>query len=222
MSKVAADNDVLYKGAWYGLLRQLVSAIPSVPAETMILGQARFVVAKRLERHARKGVANAQRALEHFSALLAELSLSEPTPQEQSFAARLENAAQNAGLALDSGESLLCAMTIERDLARLATGDKRAIHALEILAREQTEMATVAGKILCLEQLFVRLLATEDPTAIQKAVCADHHADRALAMCFGCSSPEVGPDQWIAGLSSYIEAIRADAPTMLSGTIAQE
>jgi hypothetical protein len=197
--------------------------IPAAPGETLVLGQAKFVVGKRLERQGKRGAANAQHALERLSSVLAELALVEPTNEETAFAARLENAAQKAGLALDSGESLLCSLVVHRDLKHFATGDKRAICAMETLAQTHGEMARAAGRVLCLEQLFVRLLAAAtDPGVVRRAVCDEHHVDRALTSCFSCSSPEIGPDQWTEGLSSYIESVRADAPSMLSVTVPEE
>jgi len=187
------------------------------------LGQAKFVIGKRIERQAKRGAANAPQALERFTSVLADLALVEPTEQETAFAARLENAAQQAGLALDSGESLLCSIVVHRNLHRLATGDKRAICAMETLAQTHGEVARAAGRVLCLEQLFVRLLAAAtDPGAVRRAVCGEHHVDRALTSCFSCASPEIGSDQWAEGLSSYIESVRADAPNMLSATVPEE
>lgn len=218
-STAAADNDVLYKGAWFGLLSDLLAVVPTTPAETLVLGHAKYVVTKRVERQRKKGAPNAEQALKNLAAILAELSTVEPSLEELALAAELENAAVLAGLALDGGESLLCSMLVHRELHKLVTGDKRAIAALEALAKANTQLQTIAGKVLCLEQLFVRLLASSDPASVKKAVCENAHVDRALATCFSCASPEVGPKQWRSGLDSYIEATRNDAPTMLSRTI---
>jgi hypothetical protein len=219
-STAAVDNDVLYKAAWFGLLSELLAVVPTTPAETLILGHAKYVVTKRLERQKKKGTPNAEQVLKNLSAMLAELSAAEPSIDELALAAELENAALLAGLALDGGESLLCSMLVHRNLHSLVTGDKRAIAALEAMARNNTRLTAITGKVLCIEQLFVRLLANSDPVSVKKAVCRNAHVDRALATCFSCSSPEVGPEQWRTGLDSYIEATRNDAPTVLSRTVA--
>jgi len=213
--RTAADNDILYKASWYGLVRELLSAIPSEPKETLVLGHARFVVGKRLERQGKKGLANAAKALAHLNDVLQELTQAEPSAEEQSFAARLENIAQDAGVALDPGESLLCAIVVHRGLDRLATGDKRAICALEVISRRVEEVRQIPGRVVCLEQMFLRLLGRQSPEAIRAAVCGEPHVDRALTACFACSSPTVGPEDWLAGLTSYIQALRAEAPTLL-------
>jgi hypothetical protein len=216
MSGAVADNDILYKGAWYGLLHELLGVIPCAPQHTLVLGQARFVVGKRIERQHKNGVPGAAAARARFVELLATLSQVEPSAAEQSFAADLENVAQQLGLPLDAGESLLCAVAIQRGLAHVVTGDKRAIAALETLSDERAELVAVAGRLLCLEQLFVRLLSVVDSKAIKTAVCQSAHVDQALANCFSCSSPEVPPERSIEGLASYIDALRAVAPRLLA------
>ena len=67
MSNAAVDNDVLYKGVWFGLIRELLTVVPSAPADTLVLGHAKYVVSKMIERQKKKGVANAEQALEHRS-----------------------------------------------------------------------------------------------------------------------------------------------------------
>lgn len=212
---VAIDNDVLLKGAWYGLLDELVSVIPSTPSETLVLGQAKYVVGKRLQRQLEKSVSGAEGALAGFREMLPKLSEAEPTPEEIALASDLEYSAQNEGLALDSGESLLCAITVHRALDKLATGDKRAIRALEILSARNRGLNKIAGRLVCLEQLFTRLLASHTPTVIRTAVCSYPQVDPALTNCFGCTTTAVRPADWEAGLSSYIGALRLQAPTVL-------
>jgi len=213
--RVAVDNDILYKGAWYGFLRELVTAIPAAPDDAAVLGQARFVIGKRLQKQQKQLGEAASRALEHLEAALALLKVVEPTEEEQSLAAELEYLAQVGGVALDGGESLLCAVTIRRGLDRLATGDKRAIAALGALLGKHPELTALAGKIVCLEQLVLRLLGDGDSTVIRSSICAQKHTDKALANCFSCSNPDARPRDWLDGLTSYIRSVRSTAETLL-------
>jgi hypothetical protein len=215
MVQNAADNDILFKGAWYGLLRELVAAIPSAPGDTLILGHARFVVGKRLQRQRDRGDVEAGKALDHFGDVLHELVQAEPTDAEIALAASLESSAQMDGLALDSGESLLCSMVLHRQLRKLATGDKRAIRALEILSCQREDLRALSGKVVCLEQLFLRLLAGRSPADIRAAVCGRPHVDKALTACFGCSANGIAVEDWAVGLKSYVNSLRADASTVL-------
>lgn len=215
MSEAAIDNDILYKGSWFGLLQQLFAATPGAPTQAVVLGQAKFVVAKKIERQIRKGIPNSQRALDHLVEFFSTLALTEPTTEELLIAAEVENAAAAKGLPLDAGESILCAVVATRRLGALVTGDKRAICAMELLVDTSPTLQAVAGRVVCLEQLFVALLGSRTGRDVRAAVCANAHADRALATCFACSSPEVGLDQCHAGLESYIQNLRETAPRML-------
>lgn len=215
--QVAADNDILLKGAWYGLLRQLIGAIPSTPGETLILGQAKFVVPNAINKMAkRKGIAGAAQAIAAFGEVLPDLVPVEPTDAEGLLAATLEQAAQQAGVSVDPGESLLCAIALTRSLRRVATGDKRAILGLEILEQTVRDLRRLEGRFVCLEQLLVRLLSGADPPEVRAAICARANLDRALAMCFSCGSPSPPEQsQWREGLTSYIRHVRTTAPTLL-------
>ena len=212
----AIDNDLLYKGAWYGLLQDLLAAVPTTTTDACVLGQAKFVIGKRLEKQQTKLGSAAADALAHLRDVLAELSVVEPTEEEQQLAAELEHLAQLRGLALDGGESILCSVMIKRGFDHLATGDKRAIAALGQLASERVDLQSLEGKIVCLEQLVIRLLNKGKVSELRRMICTQAHADKALAMCFSCSNPEERPQDWIAGLQSYITSVRATAPTLLT------
>lgn len=213
--QAAIDNDVLLKGAWYGVILDLVAVIPAAPADAFILGQAKFVIGNRLEKSERKGVSGAQAAKAEFQAALQVLSVIEPTAAEQAFAAGIEKQAQLSGLELDLGESLLCAVALSRQLSFLATGDKRAIRALEALLPQLPELHELAGKLLCMEQLLGRLLPDKF-TSLRNAICAVTGADKAISNCFACSSAQPRVNDCIQGLTSYVNALRREAPTLLS------
>ena len=112
----------------------------------------------------------------------------EPTEPEAILAADLELMAQTACLAWDAGESQLCAMLITRMVPALLTGDKRAISALERLVALEPRTAGAAGKIYCLEQLVTLALGKLAIDTVRVAVCRKPIVDRALAICFSCSS----------------------------------
>ncbi len=214
MVKAAVDTDILFKGASYGLLFDLISAIPSHVSDTGVLGAAPFVVRAKLRN------AKLNRGPETAIGLLEELvrcaAMLEPTTEEARFAAELEFAAQRANVNLDEGESQVCAIVIGRALSWLVTGDKRAVKALEQLLGDRGELTELAGKVLCLEQLFLRLIGMDNAAAIRDAVCGEPGVDHALAVCFSCNSPEVGPDSWSDGLQSYIANLRDAAKTVLA------
>lgn len=207
------DNDILLKGACYGILTELVSGALQATA-VGILGSARFVVTKRIERCELQG--DHDRALKVFLNFLSKATALEPADDEQKMAADLELAAQKLGVSLDSGESQLCAIHSIRLLPLLMTGDKRAIVAIERLLDSETRLGHIAGKVICLEQLFAILLTEESCYRLKQLVCAEPAVDKAISNCFNCHSDSVLEGSCREGLRSYIAALRTSAPRVLS------
>ena len=212
--KAAIDNDILFKGACYGLLSELVSTSCPNSEVPGILGSARFVVSAKIRK--RSLLRNRARALENFSDFLGRTQALEPTDSEQSMAADLELAAQRLGVSLDTGESQLCSILVNRVLSLLLTGDKRAIVAMEKLVDADTRLAPVCGRVRCLEQLVRDAVVTQGHETFRTAICSEPEIDKALAICFGCTSRSIEPLSLIEGLQSYINSLRKDASRVLS------
>jgi hypothetical protein len=212
--KAAVDNDVLYKGTCYGLLCDLIGAIPANLRDIGILGAARYVVRKKLGKTTLSG--NRESRERFLTSVVQSAEILEPTVDEGKFAAELEYVAQRKNLAMDEGESQLFAIVLFRAWDRLVTGDKRAVGAFEQVLTDLKEAARLAGKVICLEQLFLRVVASGSAAAIRDAVCAEPNVDRALSICFSCSAPVVQPESWSEGLRSYVASMRSSAPIILA------
>jgi hypothetical protein len=208
--KAAVDNDILLKGCGFGLLADLLAVLPAHLYEIGFLGSAKFVVAERLRK------ANIPDALATLEQVIQEGHCFEPTEAEAKLAAELEYQAQRSNLNVDFGESLLCAVVIERTLNWLVTGDKRGIRGLELLASCVDQKLQLAGKVLCLEQLVLRLLQTSDAARLRSAICSRPGLDRSLTLCFSCASPEVKQESWAEALVSYVQDMRNQAPSILA------
>jgi hypothetical protein len=211
--KAAIDNDVLLKGACYGLLADLVSLTCPSDEDVGVLGSARYVVPGQIAKRA----LNRDRAvaLDVFFKFLDKATALEPLDSEQDMAADLELTAQQLGVSLDAGESQLCAILVHRSLPLLLTGDKRAIAALERLLDVYTPLTPICGKVVCLEQLFAFALAKEGGDRWRHAVCAEPGVDKSLAICFSCHGESVSVESNIAGLRSYINDLRSVATRVL-------
>lgn len=209
MPTTVIDNDILHKGAGYGLLTDFLTAIPAKPHEIGILGAAKYVVAHHLRR------AKLDDAAHYFEILINDMHQLEPTKEESTFAAQLEFKAQALNLNVDSGESLLCAIVVTRMIRRLVTGDKRALYGFATLSKSFDELDTLKGKIICLEQILIRLLE-HNADQIRNAICAQPKLDRALTLCFSCSNPDIDPKNWTEGLSSYLRHIHDESPSILN------
>ena len=212
----AIDTDVLHKATVYGVMRELLAAIPNRAEQHCILTAAKYVIRNKLVKNPpNKGT---DIAINYLNKLLDELLLIEPTGEEISLAATLEYKAQLLNLEFDSGESLLSAVLFHRTLTYMLTGDKRAIAAAEIIFPEVFEIEKLKGKFMCLEQSIYWLLIKSDPAYVRSCICNEPSIDTTLSTCFSCNSPEVPIESWNEGLQSYIEDIRVRAPTMLYNT----
>lgn len=210
--KALVDNDILLKGACYGLLTELAAAIPG--EDTIgVLGASKFVITHHLRHYKLNSAAGTAEA--RLLTFLSSNEVVEPTPEEQELAASLESSAQKLSVGLDVGESQFVAILISRLLPWVATGDKRAIVALERLFDADARLAPIVGKFICLEQLVKRLV-TGDLGALRGAICSEPTVDKTLTICFRCTSSGTAPDAIIEGLESYIGALRADATRVLA------
>ena len=207
------DNDILFKGACYGTLDRL---LPGAAHDSVVgvLGSARFVVSKKIEKTSLNG--DRTKVLGLFFEFLSQAAMLEPADDEQRMAADLEFAAQQLALNLDTGESQLCAILVQRALDLLLTGDKRGIAAIETLLNVEPRLKPICGKVKCLEQLFADAIVCHGHVVLRVAVCAEPHIDKALAICFCCKSPIVEFAEVMEGLRSYINDLRQRAARVLA------
>ena len=211
--KAVTDNDVLLKGACYGLLRALIARVPG-EGPSGVLGSSQFIVPKKIAKMGLNGPV--ARALGEFASFLEESHIIEPSAEEQAMAARFEATAQRLALNLDAGESQLLAVVVSRTVSWLVTGDKRAITSIEPVIRRESDLRFVTRKIRCLEQLVRDLLLADEAEFIRASICAEPTVDTALSICLGCTGSGAIPEEILTGLASYIEDLRSKAPDVLA------
>jgi hypothetical protein len=199
----ALDNDVLTKGARYGLLTVFFEALALDVAQTGVLETALYVVSKRI----RQGAESNQRAVDEIAFVLARCQVFNPTQRELDLATELEVSARELGVALDAGESQLCAIVVIRTIALLLTGDKRAVEAMQALAQAKADLQYLHGKVRCLEQILLAVLNVRDFEWVRDAVCRAMDVDKALTYCFACHSNATRLEEVVEGLRSYVAAI---------------
>jgi hypothetical protein len=210
----ATDNDIILKAACYGLTDALWSNLGRM-RQVGVLGAARYVLTRAIDRATL--LRDKEEVRVEAFAFLDAATVLEPTKIELTLAAEMEALAQRQALALDAGESQLAAMTTERAITALETGDKRAVNAYERLLDHLEALAPLAGRVRCLEQLLLRLVTEGEVDAVARAICTEPHVDKAMSICFGCYSQEsTSKETVLAGLASYIEDARRDAPHVLA------
>lgn len=212
--KAVIDNDILYKGSCYGLLQDVAMALDAKPSECGVLGAARFVLRDKIRRA--KLSQDKKLASQVLESFLRSTLVVETSENEQMIAAELESTALRLGVSLDAGESQLCAVAIHRAVPLLATGDKRAIAALEMIIDSDTHLLALCAKIVCLEQLILRIMTRVGFGDLRAAVCREPDADKVIAICFSCRSAVSSESATREGLHSYLRDLRSVAARMLS------
>ena len=212
MPELLIDNDVLIKCACYSILDQIRG--PSGQWQNVaVLGAARFVVGKYLER--RGTIQDRTAAKRRFQDYLSTVVVLEPTIDEVNLASAIEEAAMLQGLDLDSGESQLCAIAIFRNSSLLLTGDKRAIASAERLKDSVDQLTSLAGRLVCLEQAIMGVVERIGIDTIRIRICAEAAVDKGLSICFECHALAEGRPLELTGLLSYIRDARSKAPMLL-------
>lgn len=214
MAEAAIDNDVILKGVSYGLFADLLASVPGAPYQYGILGTAKFVLRKVLQK---RPPHRAEAAKAELEAALVALEILEPTEQETVLAAQLEFEAQQHAAPMHVGECQLVAMLVIRELSHLLTGDRKAIEALASIASPVgIDPARLSARFICFEQAIRHLVIAQGAAVVKAAICAEREVDSAMRACFSCASPEVGEESWMAGLDSHIEALRAVSGSLLT------
>ncbi len=208
---VLLDNDILLKVCRYLLVADVLAALGPL-GPPAVLGSARFVLRKRIQRTAG---APKPELMAQLDAVLRSAVTVEPDEAEILLAADLQEEAQLRGLALDAGEGLLLAVLALRPAACLVTGDKRAIAAAEALVPTMSPVGGLTGKLLCLEQVMLAMMHSLGHDGLRVRICGAPDADRALANCFGCGTGIWDGDETRIGLHSYAADVLASAPTLL-------
>jgi len=205
------DNDVLLKVCAYDLVDEFLELFGSSPL--LVLAAAPYVVEGIINRTSR--ITDKARASAGLRRLIAAASIVEPDADEIQAAADLEERAHQGGWELDSGESILFSLLSNGKAELLVTGDKRAITALENVAPSLPEHSPIVGKVVGFEQLIVAMIEQNSPEAIAQKICAEPKVDKAIAICFRCSSGNFDPTSAMEGLASYVGDLRRAAPTLL-------
>ncbi|HEX8459211.1 MAG TPA: hypothetical protein VF656_18100 [Pyrinomonadaceae bacterium] len=208
------DNDILIKGACYSLLDELLSQTVSSANLLGILGASRFVVVKKIRKRVLRR--DKEAVIKSLDAFIQHITIVEPTPDEQRMAADFELAAQRTGVALDIGESQLCAVLICRAVRQLYTGDKRAIESLQKLLEVNTRLLSLSNRVKCLEQLVLQSITEDSVSLFQAAICSEPETDRALTVCFSCTSKNISLEEINYALNSYISDLRKSSPQILA------
>jgi hypothetical protein len=206
---ILLDNDIVIKAILFGFWSDVVSFTSGYNCSLTILKVAEFMIRRRINKF--RGYLGDEVIELALRDLLGRVQTVEPNDDEIELAADFEASAQQSDLVLDQGESLLLAILIRRGHELMLTGDKRAIRAIEKIASDMMD----AARIACFEQVVTTLLQQTNFASLRESICRMPTADRALAICFACSSTLVSVESVYQCLSSYTNDLRKAAPSVL-------
>lgn len=209
---VLVDNDVLLKASCFDLAADLIELLAGRSRDVAGLALAKFVLKRKIEKSGR--IADRQRATKALETVLASISALEPDDTELGLAAQYEEHALSAGYAFDSGESQLLAVLVNRAAKVTVTGDKRAVAAAWQLATDLDIVPSLAGRLGCFEQVMLGICRKRGGPVVAASVCAEPAVDKAMSICFGCSST-FDEQNMLDGLQSYIEHLRGTSGELL-------
>jgi hypothetical protein len=213
---VLVDSDVLFKASCYDLACDLIEVLAGGSRDVASLALARFVLKRKIEKSGR--IADRQRAAKALDSVLASISALEPNDAELSLAAQYEEHGLSAGYAFDSGESQLLAVLVNRAAKVMVTGDKRAVAAAWRLAIDIESVPLLAGRFACFEQVMLEIRGKKGGPALAASVCAEPAVDKAMSICFGCSST-FDEQNMREGLDSYVGHLRGSSGELLCGKL---
>jgi uncharacterized protein YhhL (DUF1145 family) len=205
------DNDVVLKIATFQQNHAFLDLLTIEGKLPAILGVGAYVVRQKASQS--KRFQDPQKVKASVYSLLDGLEMIEPTEQEVELAADFEASAMSAGGAFDAGEAQLLAILLLRNSPVMATGDKRAVEASSHL-----KIPKALNKMVCLEQIMIRLMHACDLTLVRAAVCAEPSTDKAISNCFACTSfglYELELAAALEALQSYVNHLRQNSGEML-------
>lgn len=207
------DNDIIFKCACFDCVGDLAQVIGDGVSPHR-LSLAEFVLRRKISKSSR--ISDKTGAQSRLATCLGWSTALEPTDEELSLAADVEDAAQQLNVSFDSGESQLLAVLVVRQARGLYTGDKRAIEGLGPLAGHLAMSESIINKIVCFEQVMLILLRILGAKELASRVCREAEVDKAASTCCGCASGGSDEAGITEGLNSYINQLRGRCGSALS------
>ena len=115
---------------------------------------------------------------------------------------------------IDQGELVLIVATQTEPSFYLMTGDKRCLEALATAQQLVEVRQRLKGRVVCLEQLILRLIETQEFSEILTLVLPAREYDTALKAVFG-SGEKATRDNVLLGLRGYIQDLRSKTEGLL-------
>jgi hypothetical protein len=192
------DNDIVEKLAIYDLLENALASLGASPSDVYVLPTLKHRIGGKVRTKAtnRLGVEVVDRILEFLGGVneIRDYSLSDQL--------LLDDVVN-----IDPGEAILLAATGVYPISLLLTGDKRCLRAIATCPDCKTIALRIRGKVICFEQILLRLIEDLGFEQVLAKVVAVPYCDTALRAAFGSGIHSTQPNT-VECLQSYIKELR--------------
>jgi hypothetical protein len=201
---VFVDNDILLKLSCCDLLDETMAVLRLSAADVRVLRTARFVFQRNRQ------VADRYSEQGRFRAVAFVKSCQTIVEEGGDEFERLQ-----ATDGIDIGEARLLTATSGSANFVLMTGDKRCLQVLAAQAELAEVRQRLQGRVICLEQMILRLIQRSGFDWVKARVVPMMACDTALQACFG-SGELATKTNVVESLEGYIATLRQDAPGLLA------
>jgi hypothetical protein len=196
------DNDILLKLSAVDLLDESIAALGFNPEDLRVLDTARHVFRRNRKVSTKYSEVVRDRAIEFVKTC-------------QTIVPEVTGEFIVLNRLLDVGEATLVAATCEVLPFVLMTGDKRCLQVLAAQAELAEVRQRLQGRVICLEQVILRLIQRSGFDWVKARVVPMMACDMALQACFG-SGALATETNVVEALEGYIATLRQDAPGLLA------
>lgn len=210
MTKVCLlDNDIIHKLIALQLFDEAISVLQLATTDLRVLPTAKFVFQRKRKQ-------NIQYPDEIWAKVIhlveACSTLSDPSPEQAEASAIETKQLERFRNEIQVGEAALIVATRLEPNFLLVSGDKRCMKGLAAIP--QPIYQRLCGRMICLEQIILKLISELGFEAVRDRVLPMVDCDKTLKICFGYSMPAI-EESVISGLTSYINEIHKYAPALL-------
>lgn len=196
-----SDNDIIKKLALCDLLDDAIQVLGHARSEIRVLPRARYVFRIR-DRASGIQRVGSEAAFERIRTFLESVQPLEVEPDDADVQTLID--VQN----IDLGEAQLYASATRLSSFRLVTGDKRSLRSLCEDPSCRSIADRVRGHVVCLEQIFLRLLAARGFDYVAGRTEPHRHCDIVLQNAF-CPGPDASDSRSRGVLDEYVRQVRA-------------
>ncbi len=208
MAKICLlDNDIIYKLVAFQLFDEAI-AIPKLQIDKpnlRVLPTAKHFFRGKQKKNGASPDPILTEVIELVSSCASAISDVDDAVTEE-----LMQLQQVAGI--HEGERALIVATRSQTDFLLLSGDKNCM--TQLAAIPEQIYKRLCGRVICLEQIILKLIEVRGFVFVCDRILPMVSCDKSLQICFGYSTP-ASEESVIAGLNSYINDIRQQAPNLL-------